>query len=1433
MKLLFDHVSYAVLAAMGLAGSLAIGAEKFEDPVFVPPPQPPAVASATNAYRILFVGNSITRHGIALDPYKWDHVAGMAASHEDKDFVHLLAARIQGTLPGRRVEIYFDNVNALLQRASSADPIAGKPFPPPHLVVIQTGEHEGPNKSKEEVARIYEDFIVRPYRELTPRPQILCVGLWNVSDGAPYGGWVRDINDAYGEVCARHGIPFVSVERLATDPSCRGWGEHPGVRWHPNDKGMQGYADLLFAAYQRSTAVPDGCPIFLSEDFSDRGALDPRFKIDASQWEIADHVLKTVGGTNRMLQFSIGETNWLDFEVAFKVKRIRLNPKDQHFGLFMRSRDGGQSGGGGSLRFYSEGSQMRFLETVGGREIRHDTLGPLPEALAVGEASPWTAFRFTLRGGQARAYMDDRLIGTLERVVAQPGKIQFYAYNLDLHLDAFRVVVMKTSVPASARPGEDRNILSNSGFEHCTLDRLPDYWGCLHWGIVDPYWVVNFAEWVERYGVDAQVAFEGKQSMRISNPFDKPDSSALCLRSVVLGVQTGLPHVFSGYLRSEPAGMKVSFNGREIVLTNTWRRYSHTSVHAGAGQDTLTVYPLGKGTFWIDAVQLEEGETPTEYRGRSSDASLQTQEGNVDKVITEVSRCEPRRMDGRITVDGRLDEGMWEGVERLNLVKINGQPAAEATEARICYDPDGLYVGITCFDENARSNVCKVLQREGTVWDDPSIELFLDPKLTRNYYYHLGLNQAGIQYDAFCGDISWNGAWQAATYTDPAGKYWSAEVFLPFGEMGLDRSVGEWLGLNVCRSNPRRNEYSAWSPTYGGFHTPERFGQVRIDPGVVAPYCLACPEARLTRLTDDTFAVVVQVVNNTGSEGAYRLEAVLDEAAGGRRFDFQQSVALARDESKEVVLGEIAAGAGAQYAVRLSLVADDGRKLHADRRRLEIPGFFELFTQYSLYTDESDLAVKAIINMDEAALRGARLELAVREAAGGTVSTRECAPLSRCTDVTVDIADLADGSYLLSATLKNEAGKALASLQKPFRKMPPVPYAVKVDHFSRMAVVGGKPFMPLGFCWEGEVTLDVLAYLARNGVNSVVVFPHGNIAKTQALLDDAAKTGIWVRLALDAKDKEQTVAFVERFKRHAALLAWDIFDEAFTVKWGKDHYPLIVDRCAEIKAVDPYHPVFINENEYGLNYLNSKGLAFPGDIVSIDYYAWTPAANLAMTARHAQLMESMGRADGRPGWIYLLGAGYAFWASRDLTPAEHEVSAYVSLVNGVSGVYYFASHPKSASAWERIRGLFREFKALTPVIASTEPTPTVRCTAPSIEFLVKAFEGTVYVMACNITEQAMESVTFTLPAGIQYAGEAEVMFESRKLEVRDGRYTDSFPGHSRHVYKVRIHGNTHPGENHAHANEHADGGRAAACAAGGCRHALRGSARDTGRQPRG
>ena len=69
-----------------------------------------AVTFAANEYRIQFIGDSITRHGFNKDTIKrlkWDHLAGMAASSEDKDFVHLFAAKVQETMPEKKVKIHF------------------------------------------------------------------------------------------------------------------------------------------------------------------------------------------------------------------------------------------------------------------------------------------------------------------------------------------------------------------------------------------------------------------------------------------------------------------------------------------------------------------------------------------------------------------------------------------------------------------------------------------------------------------------------------------------------------------------------------------------------------------------------------------------------------------------------------------------------------------------------------------------------------------------------------------------------------------------------------------------------------------------------------------------------------------------------------------------------------------------------------------------------------------------------------------------------------------------------------------------------------------------------------------------------------------------------------------------------------------------------
>ena len=1123
-------------------------------------------------------------------------------------------------------------------------------------------------------------------------------------------------------------------------------------------------------------------PFVIAESFTDGKAVSPEFKIDLKDWTLSEGALKTANALERMLTFNVGESNWQDYELDFKVRRIKVNPRDQHFGVVVRS------GPASSLRFYCRGDAVMFLEVAEGKDTRHGKLGELPRPLGVGEAAPWAAFRVVVKDRQSKVFVDNALVGVVDDVLPACGGIMFYAYQVDLCLDDFKVLVMKASGQAPSGPDTVCNILNNSGFEQCTLDRLPDYWGCVHFGIVDPYWVANYDEWVKNYGVDEQGAFEGKRSMRINNPFDKPDSSGLCLRSVCLGTKVGQKYTFSAYLRSQPSGMRVSFNGQEIALTHQWQRYSNFFVNDGKNgpySDMLNVYPLGKGTFWIDAAQLEEGEVPTPYRSLAKDKALQVQEGNVNKPIAEVPRFEPKRLDSKVKLDGRLDEPVWGETGKLGLVSINGQSAAEPSEAMVWHDDDGLYIGVKCYDGNAGKNVCAALRRDDCVWNDPSIELFVDPNLTRNYYYHLGVNQKGAQYDAFCGDLSWNGSWQAATHTDPEGGFWSAEVFLPFGELGIGPGTGDWWGLNICRSNPGKKEYTAWSPTFGGFHTPERFGQVRIAKNVLNRYCFESHDAEFQRISDDKVLLAVRMSNNSGESGEFILEAALENLADKTTINFKRPLKLAKSGRETVTLGEVAGAADTKYNLRLRLRSEDGGKVYyTGNKYLEMPCFFQLLPQYSLYTGEAEMLVRAKINLPEDQLHGAKLRLALCDSTGGAVSREELSQLGREMDITFDIKGLAEGKHRLDATLENAAGKRLSSLEAPFLKMSPVPYEVKIDHLARMVTVKGMPFMPLGFAWEGDLTPAVLEYLSRNGVNSLTFWPHEDYAKSQAVLDNSAKVGIMVKMGLDATDKEKTVKFMERFKEHPALLAWDIFDEAFTVQWGKDNYQLIRDRCAELKAVDPYHPVFINENYYGISYLHGKNLEFPGEIVSVDYYAYPPSGNIPMTSRYAQLMESMGRKEGRPSWIYLLGAGYAFWGSRDFTPAEQEFSTYASVINGVSGIYYWASHPKSKSQWERIRGLFQELKEMTPMLASSESVPQPKCAAPSIEFLVRKHAGAVYLVAANSSREPVDA-RFDLSAlGLPEGGSAEVLFEGRDLDIATAVLADKFEGFQRHVYKI-------------------------------------------------
>ncbi|HVZ64560.1 MAG TPA: beta-L-arabinofuranosidase domain-containing protein [Lacunisphaera sp.] len=226
--------------------------------------------SAPNAFRILFVGDSITRHGVAdwtRRDLGWDHEAGMAASSADKDFVHLLAGRIQDTMPDRKVEIYFDSqVTTDSPSGFKAGTFAYKQARlqslkddfHPHLVVVQLGEHEEPS-SGVSFMRESCDRLFASLKALAPDSGIISTGVWMPGDrsGGHNGyatGWGAEVEAAMQASCLKYGVPFASVRDFALDPSGRGAGTNPGVQWHPNDKGMEGYAGVLFGAFKQTQA---------------------------------------------------------------------------------------------------------------------------------------------------------------------------------------------------------------------------------------------------------------------------------------------------------------------------------------------------------------------------------------------------------------------------------------------------------------------------------------------------------------------------------------------------------------------------------------------------------------------------------------------------------------------------------------------------------------------------------------------------------------------------------------------------------------------------------------------------------------------------------------------------------------------------------------------------------------------------------------------------------------------------------------------------------------------------------------------------------------------------------------------------------------------------------------------------------------------------
>lgn len=198
--------------------------------------------------RVAILGNSITLHGPS-EKIGWLHNWGMAASAEEKDFVHLLLKRIEKE-GGGKPEAYVRNI-ADFEREYATYNVAEKMKEAidfkADLIILAIGENVTTPET-EEAKLAYRKACGELLRQLqgSGHPTIIVRSSF----------WGNEVKDGIiREACVDAGGEYVDLKGLDKDEKNYARSEqkfeHAGVAAHPGDRGMAAIAEAIWEGIER------------------------------------------------------------------------------------------------------------------------------------------------------------------------------------------------------------------------------------------------------------------------------------------------------------------------------------------------------------------------------------------------------------------------------------------------------------------------------------------------------------------------------------------------------------------------------------------------------------------------------------------------------------------------------------------------------------------------------------------------------------------------------------------------------------------------------------------------------------------------------------------------------------------------------------------------------------------------------------------------------------------------------------------------------------------------------------------------------------------------------------------------------------------------------------------------------------------------------
>lgn len=172
-------------------------------------------------------------------------------------------------------------------------------------------------------------------------------------------------------------------------------------------------------------------------------------------------------------------------------------------------------------------------------------------------------------------------------------------------------------------------------------------------------------------------------------------------------------------------------------------------------------------------------------------------------------------------IDGKIDKDEWEDALVLKgFLKVGNEklPSEKDTEVRLLTDNRNLYIYVLCEEPDLDNVVAEEQSRDGKVWADDSMEMFIDANRSRATYYQIAVNPNGVIYDAFGSDTSWSPeTTKLKTIKQPG--YWGFELAIDMMTLGYGKGEVDMADKKMATAFFRNRklkgakvETSSWLP---------------------------------------------------------------------------------------------------------------------------------------------------------------------------------------------------------------------------------------------------------------------------------------------------------------------------------------------------------------------------------------------------------------------------------------------------------------------------------------------------------------------------------------------------------------------------------------------------------------------------------------------